>query len=229
MANDHAGFVTMIGPDQPSNWQATVYGGGRRQHVKAVLPFKRAVMCPVCLRTTPCNSCRISEDDERFDDRARKSEKGLAPTGYDVLTKLLKSSEAAQQREEKRTKELSERALENIYKAKSSTDQDFTCKNEAEVMFLFAEVAREIGYHICRLQPTDYPDGIFADKNGNPLRIEFEYIDSNFITHAHNPDEVDLIVCWKRTKRGKDQLTVPVIALEDHYYKDGKRWDWSSL
>jgi hypothetical protein len=170
----------------------------------------------------------FGDRDQDIDNGARKGPM-LAPSGYEVFARMLKSIDATQRREEKRTKALSPRTVQNIADATNSPDKPFCCENEAEVVFLFAEIAREIGYNIRRLQPNDYPDGLFADKQGNVLRVEFEYIDSNFIAHAHNPDEVDLIVCWKRTPRGRELLTVPVIALEDHYNKNGKRWDWSSL
>lgn len=222
-------FEPMIGPEKPAEWQSVVYGGGKRSKPIFSKTVRRD-LCPICTRNIPCAGCVAFNGI-----RQPASVAPVAPvlpvarTGYDVFADRLKSIDAAHRRNEKQSKPLSERTKQHIAEAQNMPDKPFCCENEAEVVFLFAEIAREIGYHIRRLQPHDYPDGLFADKDGNLLRVEFEYIDVNFIAHAHNPDEVDTIVCWKRTPRGRELLTVPVIALQDHYNKNGKRWDWSSL
>jgi len=71
--------------------------------------------------------------------------------------------------------------------------------NEAGVLFLFATVARELGFSILRLQ-TAYPDceAMREVKQGRQQRvhIELEYESRNYLEHGHPLDGCDLIVCW---------------------------------
>src|SRR3990172_2184636 len=74
--------------------------------------------------------------------------------------------------------------------------------NEQGVVYLFGMVSRELGFLIESVR-TEYPDcegKRCCDKEKSQwehIQIEFEYSSSNFLTHSHNIDECDLIVCWK--------------------------------
>jgi hypothetical protein len=98
-----------------------------------------------------------------------------------------------------------------ILKPVSTTDQAFygtpllpmpmTCAptNEMGVIFLFGAKAAELDYAVTRLQP-EFPDceawRKVDDNRWQRVRIEFEYESRNFVTHGHNAEECDLIVCW---------------------------------
>lgn len=67
-------------------------------------------------------------------------------------------------------------------------------KNEQGVVSLFSEVATELGYTFKSIG-TRCPDAIL-EKDGKEIRAEFEYLSRNFKQHKHDPDDVDLIICW---------------------------------
>jgi hypothetical protein len=75
--------------------------------------------------------------------------------------------------------------------------------NEAGVLFLFALVSAELGFFLHGLHTIGFPDADalrLIDKRKNHwqrVRIEFEFRSSNFKRHRHDPDQCDLIVCWK--------------------------------
>ena len=72
--------------------------------------------------------------------------------------------------------------------------------NEAEVMFLFASLARELGYAALRVQ-TQFPDCEALRRVDRErcqrVRIEFEYESRNFLVHLHDLNGCDMIVCWR--------------------------------
>ncbi|MCF7916953.1 MAG: DUF5655 domain-containing protein [Candidatus Omnitrophica bacterium] len=72
--------------------------------------------------------------------------------------------------------------------------------NEQGVVFLFGKVAHEFGMYV-ELIRTGYPDCIakrFIGKGRwEEIKIEFEFHSSDFVRHKHNPNEVDMIVCWE--------------------------------
>jgi hypothetical protein len=61
-------------------------------------------------------------------------------------------------------------------------------------------VARELGYMVEAVQ-TGYPDceakRQVAKGKWERVRIEFEFESRNFRDLGHNPDECDIIVCWR--------------------------------
>lgn len=72
--------------------------------------------------------------------------------------------------------------------------------NEMGVVLLFGTTARELGFHVERVQ-TDFPD-CEAMREVQPgkwqrVRIEFEYESRNFKIHGHPVNQCDVIVCWK--------------------------------
>lgn len=72
--------------------------------------------------------------------------------------------------------------------------------NEAGVLFMFALMARRLGFLIESLQ-QGYPD-CEARREMQPgrlqrLRIEIEYESLNFLKHGHDPAACDVLVCWR--------------------------------
>ena len=72
--------------------------------------------------------------------------------------------------------------------------------NEMGVMILFGMLAGELGFQIEAVQGR-YPD-IEAKRQIQPgrwqrVRIEAEYESRNFALHGHDPEECDIIVCWR--------------------------------
>jgi hypothetical protein len=71
--------------------------------------------------------------------------------------------------------------------------------NEQGVVLLFGMLARELGFLVEAVQ-TGFPDceakREFKPGKWKRARIEFEYESRNFLTHGHNSDDCDIIVCW---------------------------------
>jgi hypothetical protein len=72
--------------------------------------------------------------------------------------------------------------------------------NEMGVVFLFGAMARELGY-VATLLQSEFPDcealrKMMADR-WQRIRIEFEFESRNFLTHGHDVNGCDMIVCWK--------------------------------
>lgn len=71
--------------------------------------------------------------------------------------------------------------------------------NEQGVIVIFSLIAKKLGFLIKKIR-TKYPDCVamrWNGKNWEELRIEFEYLASNFILHKHDPSKCDLIICWE--------------------------------
>jgi len=71
--------------------------------------------------------------------------------------------------------------------------------NENGVIFLFGRVADDLHMYIEEIKPG-FPDCVarrYTGKGWGRVRIEFEFISSNFKQHGHNPDECDIVVCWE--------------------------------
>ncbi|HEY7402728.1 MAG TPA: hypothetical protein VIB39_04355 [Candidatus Angelobacter sp.] len=87
--------------------------------------------------------------------------------------------------------------------------------NEAGVMFLFALMARRLGFVVQRLQ-TGFPDceamREVAPGQCQRVWIEFEFESKNFAKHRHRRDGCDLIVCWRHNWK---ECPMEVIALSD--------------
>jgi hypothetical protein len=71
--------------------------------------------------------------------------------------------------------------------------------NEAGVLFLFALMARQLGFIVESLR-AGFPDceakRLVGPGEWQTVRIEFEYESRNFNYHRHKPEECDMIVCW---------------------------------
>lgn len=86
--------------------------------------------------------------------------------------------------------------------------------NENGVIFAFGSVAKKLGYSILRVQAA-FPDCL-ALRQIEPnrwvlVRIEFEYESRNFLTHMHEQEGCDLIVCWRHNW---PECPLEVLALE---------------
>ncbi len=71
-------------------------------------------------------------------------------------------------------------------------------RTELGVVFLFAHVARRLGFRVEDIRPQ-YPDCIAYRRTGSGekrVRIEFELRSSAFRSHGHDPRRCDAIVCW---------------------------------
>ncbi len=72
--------------------------------------------------------------------------------------------------------------------------------NEQGVVFLFGMLAHELGFYVEAVQ-TGFPD-CEAKRQVGPsqwqrVRIEFEYMSRNYVSHLNEPLQADIIVCWK--------------------------------
>lgn len=76
--------------------------------------------------------------------------------------------------------------------------------NVLGVVYLFGVLNETFDLKIESIQ-SGYPDCIARRKVGNnrwkEARIEFEYDSSSFKAHRHDPDNVDVIICWKHNWR----------------------------
>lgn len=74
--------------------------------------------------------------------------------------------------------------------------------NEMGVVFLFGALAPSLGFLVESLGIA-FPDCAAKRRLRGPgepwerVRIEFEYRSRNFLSHKHNPEQCDLIVCWE--------------------------------
>lgn len=70
--------------------------------------------------------------------------------------------------------------------------------NEQGVVFLFGKLHKELGIIVEAIQ-TGFPDAKGRKKiraGWQEIAIEFEYRSSNFLSHKHEIQHCDLIVCW---------------------------------
>jgi len=78
--------------------------------------------------------------------------------------------------------------------------------NELGVIFLAGHLWDRLGIsHIEQMNGNSFPDaiGVTANKTDNKdillykrIKIEFEYVSSNFKLHGHPIDQCDIIICW---------------------------------
>jgi hypothetical protein len=72
--------------------------------------------------------------------------------------------------------------------------------NEMGVLVLFAMLSRQLGFIIDAVQ-AGFPDLLARMEvqpgRWQPVRVEVEYESRNFKRHGHDPQQCDLIVCWR--------------------------------
>jgi len=87
--------------------------------------------------------------------------------------------------------------------------------NEHGVIYLFGVLHESLGYKIESIQ-AGFPDCIARRQikrdKWEEIRIEFEFKSRSFLVHKHNPNEVDVIVCWEHNW-DKCPGTIEVIEL----------------
>lgn len=86
--------------------------------------------------------------------------------------------------------------------------------NEQGVVFLFGKIAQDLNMYVEEIKPG-FPDCIgrrFSGKGWQRVRIEFEFLSSNFKTHGHDPKGCDLIICWEHDW---SKCPVEVVALKE--------------
>jgi len=101
--------------------------------------------------------------------------------------------------------------------------------NEQGVVYVFALVARDIGFTVEAIG-TSFPDCEAKrqmDRKGERwqrVRIEFEYLSSDFKRHGHPIEGCDLIVCWKHDW---PECPLEVIELSEVIKSLGARFEHS--
>jgi hypothetical protein len=95
----------------------------------------------------------------------------------------------------------------------------FEPQTEQEVVYLFSQLHRELGFpYILKFQ-KDFPDVIVLDKNREPKKIEIERFASDFIDHGHQPEECDFIVCWENDLTEIPEKFPQIISLKDYIFE----------
>lgn len=89
--------------------------------------------------------------------------------------------------------------------------------NEFETVALFALLANSLGFKIISIGSA-FPDGL-VEKNGQQMKIEFEYLTSNYLRHYHQMSEDITCICWRKDC---DIAPVDVISLEDEVLRRRK-------
>ena len=100
----------------------------------------------------------------------------------------------------------------------------FVPQNEVGVVFMFGNVIDKLGYRMAVIDGR-YPDAVVVSPSSQVVRIEFEYVSSNFVAHHHDPELCDLVVCWTRDRH----LPLPTIALSKFYNAKTGKWNFSDL
>ncbi len=72
--------------------------------------------------------------------------------------------------------------------------------NEAGVLYLFGMVGHKLGFVVTRVQ-SEFPDCEVLREiepgRWQRERVELEFESSRFLAHGHDPNECDVIVCWR--------------------------------
>ena len=98
--------------------------------------------------------------------------------------------------------------------------------NEAGVVFLFATMARDLGFRVMRIQ-SEFPDVEVMREVGPDQwqwqQGEFEYESRNYLKHGHPLKGCDLIICWAHNWPG---CPLEVVELKKEIAKidDWRRW-----
>lgn len=79
-------------------------------------------------------------------------------------------------------------------------------ENEQGVVFLFAKLMEKVGFEKIVEIGRPFPDCTAINRSGKQVKIEFEYLSHNFITHKHNPKKCDCIICWKDDSKNNNKL-----------------------
>ena len=80
--------------------------------------------------------------------------------------------------------------------------------NEMQTREWFAAHLNEFEYSIVGSGST-FPDYVLEDQCGHKHRVEVESESGNFVSHGHDPQQCDFVLCWKHTQA----LPLPVLEL----------------
>lgn len=84
--------------------------------------------------------------------------------------------------------------------------------NEAETVMLFSKICEDMGYEIVSIQ-SPFPDAVIKNKKGEEFSVEFEYRSSNFVSHKHDPNGCNVIICWINDL---GEFPVQIISLKEY-------------
>ena len=74
-------------------------------------------------------------------------------------------------------------------------------EGELGVVYLFSKLQRELGYTAITRITDAFPDCEAINHTGEKVKIEFEFLSGNFLTHhkpvSENLKIIDAIICWK--------------------------------
>lgn len=93
--------------------------------------------------------------------------------------------------------------------------------NEMGVILLFGYYLSDLGFSHLEEIRAGFPDAIGMQrvdaKRYQRVRIEFEFLSRNFVTHGHAVDECDVIVCWEHNWK---ECPIQVIELKSELFPD---------
>ena len=87
--------------------------------------------------------------------------------------------------------------------------------NEQGVVFLFGKVAGDLNMYVEEIK-AGFPDCIgrrFTGRGWERVSIEFEFSSKNFLSHGHNADDCDMIVCWEHDWPGAPLEVIELSAV----------------
>lgn len=83
--------------------------------------------------------------------------------------------------------------------------------NEMETIILFSFFANDMGYKIKEVK-SEFPDAIL-EKDGRDIRVEFEFLSSNYLQHCHSLDFEGICICWRKDL---DIPNIEILSLEEY-------------
>lgn len=101
---------------------------------------------------------------------------------------------------------------------------NFVPTNEGGVVFMFGKIIDALGYAMVYMD-GQYPDAVMRSPTGNLLRVEFEYVASNFIAHRHDPNLCDVVICWNADRR----LPVDTLPIGNYYNVETGAFDFARI
>jgi hypothetical protein len=92
----------------------------------------------------------------------------------------------------------------------------FEPRTEQEVVYLFSQLHRKLGFpYIVQFQET-FPDVIVLDANRQLKKIEIEKLASDFEKHGHSPENCDFIICWENDLKEIPEKFPKIISLKEY-------------
>ena len=101
--------------------------------------------------------------------------------------------------------------LKNRRKLRLDIPLIFEPINEMETIILFSFLADELGYRIKEVK-SEFPDAIL-EKDGRDIKVEFEFLSSNYLQHCHSLDFEGICICWRKDL---DIPNIEILSLEEY-------------